>query len=89
MALIQSTAIPSGATDYELEKFTISCWLKRGNLSANSSIFESYLNNSNFFSLGFNSDDYFYIYDIYSGTDYGYKCFRMATQHLTIIQTLK
>jgi len=97
MALIQSTAIPSGATDYELEqslkfndndsaylswtpasagdrqKFTISCWLKRGNLSANSSIFESYLNNSNFFSLGFNSDDYFYIYDIYSGTDYGYK----------------
>jgi hypothetical protein len=55
------------------QKFTISCWVKRGNLGANIGIFDSYSNNSNFFTFGISSSDQLVLYDIFSGTDYGYK----------------
>ena len=54
------------------QTFTYSTWIKRTELGINGAILDAYQDGANFFLLQFDTNDRFVIYQIDSGTDYGY-----------------
>ncbi len=54
------------------QTFTYSTWIKRTELGINGAILDAYQDGSNFFLLQFDTSDRFVVYQIDSGTDYGF-----------------
>ena len=52
--------------------YTISCWVKRHTLAFTNTLMDVFLNASQWYSIGWRTNDKFYIYHADSGTDYGY-----------------
>jgi len=52
--------------------YTISCWVKRHTLAYTTTLMDVFLNASQWYSIGWRTNDKFYIYHADSGTDYGY-----------------
>jgi len=61
---------PSSNTNRQT--FTFSTWIKRTELGGINAILEAYQDGTNFFVLGIQNSDELVIYNIDSGTDYGY-----------------
>ena len=61
---------PSSNTNRQT--FTYSTWIKRTELGINGAILDAYQDAANFFLLQFDTSDRFVVYNIDSGTDYGY-----------------
>ena len=59
------------------QTFTFSTWIKRTELGGVNAILEAFQDGSNFFLLGIQNSDELIIYNIDSGTDYGYKYTRL------------
>ena len=55
------------------QTFTFSTWIKRTELGGINAILEAFQDGSNFFIVGIQNSDELIVYNIDSGTDYGYK----------------
>ena len=70
MANTYFTRTPSSASNRKT--YTISCWVKRHELAYTTTLMEVFLNANQWYSIGWRTNDKFYIYHADSGTDYGY-----------------
>ena len=59
------------------QTFTFSTWIKRTELGGVNAILEAFQDGSNFFIVGIQNSDELIVYNIDSGTDYGYKYTRL------------